>query len=362
MKFYDILQCSPDVLKRMIRSSDDPQEIKRLRRGMIVRSLLIVVFAIAFIGVMAALFGSDNSAMAVSIFCILLAVRFVNYGYCLRDSILNMAIVFALLLVAPVASYAVDPVLKFLMDGLSLFVILMMTSDDPKMGNGGLYSFAFIFLTGNPVEGQAFVNRAWMTLIGFVLCALVYAHNHKDQNANVTFWSKIRRFSLYEYKDQWRIRLAVGVGLLLAVFSSIHLERFMWAGFACGSLLSDVDVEARIREKFSDRLLGVVLGSAAFYVVYTILPASLYPLVGPVGGLCLGLCTEYKHKTALNCFGALMLAAGMYGVEAAVWIRIADTLIGIVFALAFFYVYDRFVLHRFLPHRSHYGARKEEKK
>lgn len=355
MKFYDILQCSPDVLKNMIKNTSDQKEIKRLRMGIVVRSLLLVVFSIVFISVMTAIFKNSNSAMAVSIFCILLAVRFVDYGYRVQDAIVNMAIVFALLWLVPVITYPLNGILKFVIDALALFVILLMTCDDPKMGNGGLYAFAFIFLSGNPVSGADLIDRGWMTLTGFVLCALVYAHNHWTSNRNITFWEKLKQFSFYSYKNQWQLRLAIGVALLLALFSSAHLERFMWAGFACGSLLSDSDVEGNIEEKFAQRLLGVLIGCAVFYMVYKIWPSKLAFLIGPIGGLCLGMCTEYRHKTALNCFGALMLAASMYGLQAAIGLRIFDTLLGLGFAMIFFYLYDRFILHRFLPHHSVHG-------
>ena len=53
--------------------------------------------------------------------------------------------------------------------------------------------------------------------------------------------------------------------------------------------------------------------------------------MGPLGGLCLGFCTDYRYKTAMNCFGALMLGTGIYGLQGAVILRIADTFLGVTF-------------------------------
>ena len=79
------------------------------------------------------------------------------------------------------------------------------------------------------------------------------------------------------------------------------------------------------------------------------IPESLHSLLGPLGGLCLGFCTDYRYKTAMNCLGALMLGAGIYGLQGAVILRITDTLLGAAFGLAFAAIFHRLVALRFLP-------------
>ena len=71
--------------------------------------------------------------------------------------------------------------------------------------------------------------------------------------------------------------------------------------------------------------------------------------MGPLGGLCLGFCTDYRYKTAMNCFGALMLATGIYGLHGAVILRIVDTLLGVTFGLVFAAIFHRLAAARFLP-------------
>ncbi len=347
MKFYEILQKDPAALKHMIKQSNDPKEIKRLKLGMLARALLIVVFAIAFVAPCTLLFNSQNSAMAVSIFCILLAVRFVDFGYCIQDSLINLGIVFFLLLISPVLASYTTPVLRFLIHFLSLALILTMTCHQPEMGNGGLYSFAYIFLCGNPVSGEVLIQRFLLTCFGFILCAAIFFHKHKDKHTTVRFHTTLKAFSLYEHKYQWQLRLALGLSLLLTLFSVMQVERFMWAGFACGSLLSDTAKDYKIHKKLSQRLIGVLCGCCLFVLLYSILPTSFYSLIGPFGGLCLGLCSDYRSKTALNCLGALMLATGIYGLNGSVVLRIEDTLIGIFSALAFYYLYDFIIVRRF---------------
>lgn len=350
MTFYQMIQYDPASIRAMIAKTDAPEEKRRWRLAMFVRSLLIVVFAIAFIGLMTALFGSANSSMAVSIFCILLASRFVGFGYRIKDSLFAMFVAFALLFGAPIlASLSPSPLLTFVIHFCALLLIIALTCENPSLGNGGLYSFAYIFLCGNPVYGQDLIGRLEMTVVGYVLCAIVLWRNHRNANPDRTLGMVFHEFTLYNYKCQWQLRLTLGVSLLLTIFSLFVVPRYMWAGFACGSLLSDAQIENRIHEKKRDRILGVIAGSLLFYVVYKILPPQLYPLLGPVGGLCLGMCSEYRHKTMLNCFGALSLAAGLYGLKDAVILRIGLTIAGVLFAMLFYWLYDRFIMVHFLP-------------
>lgn len=347
MKFYDILQKDPMLIKQLINETENKKEIQRLRLGMFTRSLLIVLFAIAFIAPLSSLFGKQNSSMAVAIFCILLAVRFVDFGYCIQDAMLNLAIVFLLLLISPVLAYYSNPLLGLIIHFLSFFIILLITCDKPEMGNGGLYSFAYIFLSGNPVTGDVLFNRFLLMCVGLIICGLIFFIKHRDKNKDIRFRSKLQKFSLYSHKHQWQIRMSLGVSLILTLGSAMQLERFMWAGFACGSLLSDHNENPKIHERFFHRIIGVISGSALFYIVYSIIPNSLHMIIGPLGGFCLGFCTDYRYKTAINCFGALMLAAGIYGLHSAIILRIADTLVGIVFAICFYYLYELVIGKKF---------------
>lgn len=50
----------------------------------------------------------------------------------------------------------------------------------------------------------------------------------------------------------------------------------------------------------------------------------------------------------MNCFGALMLGVGIYGIQGAVLLRIFDTLLGGTFGLIFATLFHRLVAVRFL--------------
>lgn len=89
-----MLQLDPATLKNKIRSAEQPKERRKLTAAMIARSLLIVFFAIVIISPVSKVFGAENSAMGIAVFCILLGIRFVDFGYCIKDSLINFAVVF----------------------------------------------------------------------------------------------------------------------------------------------------------------------------------------------------------------------------------------------------------------------------
>ena len=166
MKFYDALQMDPAVLKREIAACDTKQEKAYYWIAMAVRSVLIVGFAIVFISLLSGVFGTDNTPMAVALFCMMLGIRFVNFEYCVGDSLLTLAAVLAILVLVPCAAAVLPPAFLIPLHFAAFFALLYMTTQRPEMGNGGLYSFAYIYLTGNPVVGEALVRRGLLALVG----------------------------------------------------------------------------------------------------------------------------------------------------------------------------------------------------
>lgn len=135
---------------------------------MAVRSALIVAFAILFISLLSGLFGADNTPMAVALFCMLLGIRFVNFEYCAGDSLAGLAAALAILTLAPCAAAQAGLALVAPLHFAAFFALLFLTSQRPEMGNGGIYSFAYIYLTGNPVAGEALARRGrWRWRAGF---------------------------------------------------------------------------------------------------------------------------------------------------------------------------------------------------
>lgn len=352
MKFYDMLQADCAVLKRKIAASRTGAGKLYYWAGMAARAVLIVAFAIVFISLLSGAFGADTTPMAVVLFCMVLSLRFVNFAYCIGDSLVTLAAALAILVLAPWAAAAAPPLLVFPLHFAAFFALLFITTLRPEMGNGGLYSFAYIYLTGNPAVGEALGRRALMAVAGYLLCAVILVVKHRHQHKTVRFGQFVRAFTLTDPAHLWQLRMALGVAVAVTAGQLLGVERFIWVGFACSSLLSVYPYSPDTSERFRQRIAGVVAGSAAFFLLYTVTPESFHSLMGPLGGVCLGFCTDYRYKTAMNCLGALMLAAGTYGLSGAVVLRVFDTLAGAVFGLVFVAVFHRLVGVRFLPRQG----------
>ena len=350
MNFYDTLQLNPGDFKKKIKTTNEKSEKRRLYEIMLLRAILIVMFSIVFIALATTFFGAENSALAVSLFCILLSVRFVDFGYCIRDSIINLGIIFFLLVAAPALTQITNPLFSLLIHFVIFLLILVMSSDQPEMGNGGLYAFSYIFLVGNPVTGDLLTKRFMLASVGFIVCGVIFFYKHKNKNKDVSFVSIVKNFNIRNKKNIWQIQFALGISILLGICQFFGLERMMWAGFACAGVLgcysSSVDMMSQTKERFYERILGALLGSLVFGVAYTLIPSNFYSLFGPIGGVLLGFCTEYKYKTALNCIGALMLATTFYGLQGSILLRIFNNLLGAMFGYAFAYFYQKINLKK----------------
>ena len=340
MRFYDVLQMNPKDLKRTIINADTPEFRRKVKLARWVRALLLVTFCILLITPIVTLFGQENSPVAVALICILLALRFVDFGYCVEDSLINLGIVFAILVAGPAFATLVNPVLGILIHFASIFVILLMTTEEPEMGNGGLYAFSYVFIVGNPVTGNLLVKRTVLMMCGYIVCASIFMFKHYGKHSHVKFKDVAKMFHLTKEKNQWQLQLALGVSLFLGIGTLLGMERMMWGGFACASLLGCYSSFAGTKERWSDRILGVITGSVLFAIISSIVPAEYHYTFGPVGGIVLGFCSNYRHQTVLNCFGALLVSTALYGLSGSVMLRIVNNFIGATFGYCFFVGYQ----------------------
>ena len=183
MKFYDALQMDPAILKRSSALCSTKREKAYYWTAMAVRSVLIVAFAVVFISLLSGLFGADNTPLAVALFCMMLGIRFVNFEYCVGDSLAALAAVLAILVLAPCWAAVLPPIFLIPLHFTAFFALLYMTVQRPEMGNGGLYSFAYIYLTGNPVTGEALTRRGLMALVGYFICGALLLLKHRHQHS-----------------------------------------------------------------------------------------------------------------------------------------------------------------------------------
>ena len=111
----------------------------------------------------------------------------------------------------------------------------------------------------------------------------------------------------------------------------LGLPRAMWAGIACMSVCLPF-TEDCVPRSVSRGMFNVV-GCLLFIVLYLILPKSMYPYIGMIGGIGVGYSAGYPWQTAFNTFGALSIAAGIFGMPAAVALRIGANVLGAAYTV-----------------------------
>lgn len=269
-KFYDLLQMDPSILKRNIAACENRRERAYYWAAMAVRSVLIVAFAIVFISLLSGIFGADNTPLAVALFCMMLGIRFVNFEYCIGDSLAALAAVLAIFVLVPWAAVVLPPLFLIPLHFAAFFALLYMTTQRPEMGNGGLYSFAYIYLTGNPVVGEALVCRGLMALVGYLICGAILFAKHRHQHKTTRFHHVVKGFDLSAPVCLWQLRMALGVSLVMTAGQVFGIQRFMWTGFACASLLSEYPYSGSTAVRFRQRIIGTLAGSLAFFLLYVV--------------------------------------------------------------------------------------------
>lgn len=349
MGIYNVLQLDPIIIKNKIKNTFLKKEKITLFFLMALRSLLIVLFATAFISLLKLGFGAENMPMAVSLFCMLLGIRFVDFNYRFTDSIVNLGIILLILTFSPVcASIISSPFITLIIHFISFFTIVIMSCNKPELGNGGLYNFAYIYLCGNPVYGAALVSRLELAFLGFIICGIILYIKHRHNNPTIYFKDIILTFNLRSKLSQWQFRFALGMAIILTLGEALNIPRYMWAAFACVSLLSDYPCSENIKEKSLHRIIGVLIGSGIYLILTMIIPNSMVPLLGPLGGFCMGFCTKYTNKTAVNCLGALMMASSIYGINQSILLRITDTFIGVIISIIIAFLFKK-CMDKFFP-------------
>ena len=76
-----------------------------------------------------------------------------------------------------------------------------------------------------------------------------------------------------------------------------------------------------------------VVGCLIFSILYTVLPQSMYPYIGMIGGIGVGYSAGYSWQTVFNTFGALSIAAELFGLKYAVLLRIGVNVVGAAYTL-----------------------------
>ncbi|PQG63661.1 FUSC family protein [Enterococcus faecium] len=330
MGFYQSLQLDPFILKQKIREATSRKEKRMYICSLFLRSLFIVLFAICFIIFITTLFESTHKPYAVVLFCMLMSIRFVDFGYKISHSIISLAIVMLSLLTAPYVQLIKWSGMGVLIHFILLSSILLATASDPKMGNASLYGFSYLFivysLPKDLLNKDFFTQTGSLLFLFFCWFSVILYRKHREKNRGKSLFRKNFLKDIYSQQKIWMLSYAFGISLLIVAGEYVSFQRLMWAGFAFSSIVSSYGLMSiGFKERAVDRIIGSLIGCALFIGISQFIP---FAWVGILGGLALGICSTYRYKTIFNCFGALTIAASLFGVPGAVTIRIFENILG----------------------------------
>ena len=324
MTFYQELQLSSTGSKQLIRSTTDPKEKRRHILIYNFKVYLVMAFCVAVVSMYSKLTGSSNSVVGVTVLLAVLVLRQADFGIRTTHGLLSIAGIFGILMAGPRLANMVPPLAAFAVNAVCILLLMILGCHNVIMYNHSTFVLGYLLLLG-------YTFRVIGLLVGMVICMIVFYKNQRNRAYRRTFLDLFREFDLKSARSRWYVKLTLIVSSAMLFMNLLGLPRAMWAGIACMSVCLPF-TEDCIPRSVSRGMFNVV-GCLLFIVLYLVLPKSMYPYIGMIGGIGVGYSAGYAWQTAFNTFGALSIAAGIFGMPAAVALRIGANVLGAAYTV-----------------------------
>ena len=330
MTFYQELQLSSTGSKQLIRSTTDPKE--KRRHILIYNFKVYLVICVAVVSMYSKLTGSSNSVVGVTVLLAVLVLRQADFGIRTTHGLLSIAGIFGILMAGPRLANIVPPLAAFAVNAVCILLLMILGCHNVIMYNHSTFVLGYLLLLGYDVTGKEYTFR----VIGLF-------KNQRNRAYRRTFLDLFREFDLKSARSRWYVKLTLIVSSAMLFMNLLGLPRAMWAGIACMSVCLPF-TEDCIPRSVSRGMFNVV-GCLLFIVLYLILPKSMYPYIGMIGGIGVGYSAGYPWQTAFNTFGALSIASGLFGMPAAVLLRIGANVFSSIYTMLANKLGDKLVQH-----------------
>lgn len=337
MTFYQQLQLSSIGSKQWIQNADDPKEKRKRILIYNFKVYLVVAFCFAFVSIYSMLFGSENSVVGVVVLLAVMILRQVDFGIDKVHSIGIIFMIFAILAIGPRAANMAAPVPAFCIHFVCIMALMILSCHNVIMSNQSTFILGYLLLFGYDVSGKAYIMRLISLLVGAIICSAVFYKNHKNRSFKRGFSHLFKEFHLFSTRNNWYIRLALGISTAVLIGSLFHMPRTMWIGIASMSVLLPFskDMVYRVKRRGPFNILGCII----FLILYHLLPSKIFAWIGLIGGIGVGYSAGYAWQTVFNTFGALYIAAGLFGLKTALILRIVANVFGSLYSFAFDHVF-----------------------
>ena len=313
MTVYQELQLSSAGSKNLIRRSENKKEKKRHIFIYNAKVYLVVAFCFAVVTAFSLLFGSANSIAGVVVLLALLVLRQADFGIRTSHGLICIGLIFGVLIAGPRLSNMLPPGYAFFANCIFIMILMVLGCHNVIMSNHSTFVLSYLLL------------------LGMVICMAVFYKNQRLRPYRRSFLDLFREFHFRSARNWWYIRMTLTVSTALLIMNLLGISRAMWAGIACMSVClpfsGDMQPRAKIRGLYN------VLGCAVFAVLYFLLPQSLHPYLGILGGIGVGYSAGYAWQTVFNTFGALYIASGAFGLVGAIVLRIGTNVGAAVYTM-----------------------------
>jgi len=345
MTFYQELQLSSTGSKQLIKNTTDPKEKRRHILIYNFKVYLVMIFCVAVVSLYSKFIGNDNSVVGVTVLLAVLVLRQADFGIRTSHGLLSIVGIFAILMTAPRFANTLSPVPAFAVNVIAILLLMILGCHNVIMYNHSTFVLGYLLLLGYDVTGASYIKR----VEGLILCMIIFYKNQKNRPYRRTFFDLFREFDLHSARGRWYLKLTLIVSSAMLFMNLLGLPRAMWAGIACMSVClpftNDCVARSGSRWQFN------IVGCAIFIVLYLVLPESMYPYIGMIGGIGVGYSAGYAWQTVFNTFGALSIAAGLFGMPAAVALRVGANIFGAAYTVICNKVIDK-LADRFMVGQS----------
>ena len=350
MTFYQELQLSSTGSKQLIRNTTDKKEKRRHILIYNFKVYLVMAFCVAVVTLYSKITGNDNSVVGVTVLLAVLVLRQADFGIRTTHGLLSIAGIFGILIIGPRLSNMVSPVPAFFVNAVSILLLMILGCHNVIMYNHSTFVLGYLLLMGYDVTGKAYLLRVEGLLVGMFLCMVIFYKNQKNRPYRRTFLDLFREFDLNSARGRWYLRLTLIVSSAMLIMSLLGLPRAMWAGIACMSVCLPFTEDCKVRA--GKRGMFNIVGCLLFVVLYLVLPKSMYPYIGMIGGIGVGYSAGYAWQTAFNTFGALSIASGLFGMPAAVLLRIGANVFGAAYTMILNKLGDKFAQYMWVRKKA----------
>ena len=338
MTFYQELQLNQAGSKSYIASFQNPKDKLKHTGIYLFKIFLNIAFCTSFIVLFSILFGTENSVAGLAVLLSIMVFRCADLGIRVSHGVFNILIVFVILAVGPGLSNQLPAGWAFLANVVFIMLLLLLGCHNVIMYNHSTLVLAYLLLQGYDVSGEAYNKRLVGLLVGGVITAVVFYHNHRKQKYKRTFISIFKEFNLSSARTRWQLRFTLTISSAMLIASLLGIPKAMWIGIAVMSVCVPFRNDVEYRVKY--RAPGNILGSIIFMAAYLILPEGAVSYMGIIGGIGTGLSATYGWQTVCNAFSSLSVATPVLGLSTAILLRIFNNIFGSVYTWLFERIFE----------------------